>query len=142
MLGLTTPGSKVWLSQSDSATRKYKHTWELIEAEGGVGTTLVGINTNHPNALVTEAITSGLIEPLAGYKSLRREVKYGVNSRIDILLERVQIHALATSRSRMCICRVSRVLPNFPTARPSAAQSIWPNSRTWSQAGAGRSWFT
>lgn len=87
MLGLTTPGSKVWLSQSDSATRKYKHTWELIEAEGGVGTTLVGINTNHPNALVTEAITSGLIEPLAGYKSLRREVKYGVNSRIDILLE-------------------------------------------------------
>ncbi len=87
MLGLTAPGSKVWLSESDSPTRKYKHTWELIEADGGKGPRLVGINTNHPNALVAEAITSGLIGTLGGYGSLRREVKYGVNSRIDILLE-------------------------------------------------------
>lgn len=31
MLGCATPGSRVWLSQSDSPTRKYRHTWEMVE---------------------------------------------------------------------------------------------------------------
>ena len=86
MLGLTKPGSKVWLSESDSPTRKYRHTWELIEADLGVGPQLVGINTGRPNALVTEAIQTELIPELSGYSTLRREVKYGLNSRIDVLL--------------------------------------------------------
>lgn len=87
MMGLTAPGSRVWLSTSDSPTRKYRHTWELIENDLGQGPTLVGINTNHPNAIVTEAINAGKIDDLKGFGTLRREVKYGVNSRIDILLE-------------------------------------------------------
>jgi sugar fermentation stimulation protein A len=87
MLGLTAPGSRVWLSESNSPTRKYRHTWEMIENDLGVGPTLVGINTNHPNAIVTEAIEAKKIDELKGFGSLRREVKYGVNSRIDILLE-------------------------------------------------------
>ena len=87
MMGLVDPGSRVWLSTSDSPTRKYKHTWEMVEADLGQGPHLVGINTNHPNKLVAEAITEGLAKPLKGYPSLRREVKYGKNSRIDILLE-------------------------------------------------------
>lgn len=86
MLGLTKPGSKVWLSESDSPTRKYRHTWEMIEADLGTGPHLVGINTGRPNALVTEAIENGTIAELAGYPMLRREVKYGLNSRIDVLL--------------------------------------------------------
>ena len=87
MLGLTTPGSKVWLSESDSPTRKYRHTWELIEDTAGPKPCLVGINTSHPNGLVTEAIEARKIPELASYATLRREVKYGLNSRIDILLE-------------------------------------------------------
>jgi sugar fermentation stimulation protein A len=87
MLGLVEPGTVVWLSISDSATRKYPHTWEMVENDMGDGPVLVGINTNHPNAIVTEAINGNKIKPLAGFASLRREVKYGVNSRIDILLE-------------------------------------------------------
>lgn len=87
MLGLTQPGSRVWLSESDSPTRKYRHTWELIETDLGKGATLVGINASRPNAIVTEAIEAGRVKPLAGFASLRREVKYGANSRIDILLE-------------------------------------------------------
>jgi sugar fermentation stimulation protein A len=87
MMGLTTPGSRVWLSESDSPTRKYRHTWELIEADLGAGPSLVGINTNHPNKLVAEAIAAGLLPGLGDYPALRREVKYGVASRIDILLE-------------------------------------------------------
>lgn len=86
MLGLTTPGSTVWLSRSASPTRKYAHTWEMVEADLGQGPKLVGINTSHPNRLVSEAIEARLIPELSGYASLRREVKYGLASRIDILL--------------------------------------------------------
>lgn len=87
MLGLTAPGSAVWVSVSDSPTRKYPHTWEIIEADLGNGPALVGINTGHPNRLVAEAIEAGLVPELAGFATLRREVKYGKNSRIDLLLE-------------------------------------------------------
>ena len=87
MLGLTAPGSTVWLSESDKATRKYRHTWEMVETDLGAGPVMVGINTGHPNALVSEAIAAGRIAQIAGYSGLRREVRYGLNSRIDILLE-------------------------------------------------------
>ena len=86
MIGLKEPGMTVWLSTSDSPTRKYKHTWEMVEADLGAGPTLVGINTQHPNKLVTEAIEAGRIKSLKGYATLKREQKYGKNSRIDILL--------------------------------------------------------
>lgn len=87
MLGLGEPGATVWLSESASPTRKYPHTWELVEADLGRGPVLVGINTNHPNRLVSEALASNAIPELAGYATMRREVKYGKASRIDILLE-------------------------------------------------------
>lgn len=87
MLGLAAPGSVVWLSKSDSVTRKYAHTWEMVEADLGAGATLVGINPLHPNRIVAEAIEGQRVKKLAGYGSLRREVKYGEASRIDILLE-------------------------------------------------------
>jgi sugar fermentation stimulation protein A len=87
MMGLTTPGSLVWVSENDSPTRKYRHTWEMIEQDAGAGATIVGINTGHPNKLVTEAIKAAAIPELAGYDALRREVRYGASSRIDILLE-------------------------------------------------------
>ncbi len=87
MLGLTDPGSVIWLSESDKASRRYRYTWEMVEADLGEGPTLVGINTGHPNRLVAEAIAAGSIEELTGFASLRREVRYGEASRIDILLE-------------------------------------------------------
>ena len=84
MMGCAEAGNRVWLSESDSATRKYRHTWEIVE----VGKTLVGINTGLPNALVHEAIEGGAIPELAGYASIRREVAFGEErSRVDLLLE-------------------------------------------------------
>ena len=82
MLGLTDPGSTIWLSEHDSPTRKYRYALELVEADG----TTVGINTGLPNKIVEEAIHNGNIETLGDYAELKREQKYGQNSRIDILL--------------------------------------------------------
>ena len=84
MMGCCEPGSRVWLSESDSATRKYRHTWELVEVQD----VIVGINTGLPNALVAEAIADGTIAELSGYGSVRREVAFGEErSRVDLLLE-------------------------------------------------------
>jgi sugar fermentation stimulation protein A len=84
MLGLKDPGNVVWLSASESTTRKYRYTWEMVDIPN-IG--LVGINTARPNHIVGEAIAAQKIVELAGYSSQRTEVKYGENSRIDILLE-------------------------------------------------------
>lgn len=86
MIGLKDEGARVWLSTNDNPKRKLKYSWELLEVDLGRGPHLVGINTNHPNAIVAQAITEGRISELTGYGCLRREVKYGKNSRIDILL--------------------------------------------------------
>jgi sugar fermentation stimulation protein A len=88
MTGLAAPGSHVWLSKSVSATRKLPYSWELVEVDSGRGPELVGVNTGHPNRLVAEALAGNAIPDLAGYASMRREVKYGKNSRVDFLLER------------------------------------------------------
>lgn len=82
MLGVQDPDSEVWLSPARNPNRKLKFTWELIR----IGDGLVGINTAHPNKIVAEAIETGRIPELTGYASLKREVKYGEKSRVDILL--------------------------------------------------------
>lgn len=83
MLGCAVPGSPAWLSRSDSPTRKYPWTWELVEVSAGA---LVGIHTGRSNHLVREAIEAGALPELAGYESIRGEVPYGERSRIDWLL--------------------------------------------------------
>ena len=83
MMGVKDEGSEVWVSPSKNPKRKLKYTWELIK----VGESLVGINTGLPNKLAQESIETGVVAELQGYETLRREVKYGMNSRIDILLE-------------------------------------------------------
>ncbi len=90
MKGLKEQGSSVYLLPNQNPKAKLDWRWEMID----VGTSLVGINTSRANGLVEEAILQGTIVELQGYARLRREVKYGQNSRIDILLEEPEDAAL------------------------------------------------
>jgi sugar fermentation stimulation protein A len=111
LLGCCEPGSRVWLSESESATRKYRHTWEIVE----VGQVMVGINTGLPNALVEEAIGAGAIAELAGYSAIRREVGFGAErSRIDLLLEH--------PRRKPCYVEVKNV-----TSAASGGVALFPD---------------
>jgi len=78
------PGRKVYLSRHNKPSRRLKYTWEMIQMEHS----LVGVNTMVPNRLTEAAIVAGDIPELSGYEKVRTEVKYGRNSRIDILLEK------------------------------------------------------
>ena len=113
-----------------------------MEADLGKGPTLVGINTGHPNKLVAEALEARRVKALAGYPALRREVKYGKNSRIDLLLE--------CAEKGLCYVEIKNVhlsrrhgLAEFPELRsPSAAPSTWPSWPTWCARATVPSWCT
>lgn len=109
MTGLAAPDSTIWVSPANNPKRKLKYTWELIE----VGDSLVGINTNLPNAIVEEAINQQGITELADYETLTREVKYGQNSRIDILLQSEGMPPCYVEIKNVHLCRTPN-LAEFP----------------------------
>ena len=84
MKGCYHPGGPVYLSRHNLPHRKLKYTLEMTD----MGTSLVGINTMVPNRLVKESVLEGSVRELSGYTSVRSEVPYGTNSRIDLLLEK------------------------------------------------------
>ena len=116
MIGLAEPGSRVWLSKSDNPKRKLSHSWELIEVDFGGGRELVGVNTAHPNPLVGAALAVGAISGLSGYDSIRREVKYGKNSRVDFLLESTARKACYVEIKNVHLMRKAD-LAEFPDAK-------------------------
>ncbi|MES2607673.1 MAG: DNA/RNA nuclease SfsA [Pseudomonadota bacterium] len=63
--------------------RKLRYTWEWFKD----GETWVGINTHEANKITHELLINKQIPGLEDYPSIRREVKYGTNSRVDFLLE-------------------------------------------------------
>ncbi|MCK5032802.1 MAG: DNA/RNA nuclease SfsA [Calditrichia bacterium] len=90
------PGWQVMLSESDNPKRKYKYTWEMVHN----GKCWIGVNTIIPNIITEEALLNESIPELKGYDEVKREVKYGTNSRIDILLK---------SENQLCYVEVKNV---------------------------------
>ena len=85
MKNCVVPGTPCWFFRSDNPKRKLPATLEITTTPLGW---LAGVNTGRTNSLVREAIANGTVTELAGYDSVRGEVRYGAeNSRIDLLLQ-------------------------------------------------------
>ena len=76
------PGSRVWLYDSQSKTRKYQYTFEWVEVDGKYRAC---VNTARANQLVAEALEQGVITELKGYSDIKREPKVE-DGRLDFLL--------------------------------------------------------
>lgn len=112
MLGVSTPGIRIWLRDTCSTTRKYRYSWEISEPQENV---FVGVHTGLVNALVCEAIRNGTVSELQGFEQIQQEVRYGEeNSRIDLLLE--------NDRQR-CFVEIKNV-----TARDAQNYAIFPDA--------------
>ncbi len=84
MQGTDVPMSPVAISHHPLPHRKLKWTLEMVQVKN----CWVGVNTIMANHIVEEAILNNSINVLLGYATVKREVKYGSNSRIDLLLEK------------------------------------------------------
>lgn len=84
MTGISTPGSPVQLSYSDTPTRKLPYTWEMIQVSDN-DPTWVGVNTALPNRIIKVALEKFLFPELGSYSQVRFEVPYGKDkkSRVD-----------------------------------------------------------
>lgn len=84
------PDAPVQLSPAANPRRKLRWTLERVDMGGG----WIGVNTQRPNQVMAEGIAAGRIPALAGYRHLRREVRFagpgGDSGRIDIGLEDVR----------------------------------------------------
>lgn len=87
MMGMNAPGLPVVVSDSGNPSRKLRHTLELVQVDDGGGRTWVGVHTGRPNAMVLDALRSGWLPGIAHDAPVRGEVRYGTNSRIDLLAE-------------------------------------------------------
>ena len=83
MLGLSQPGTKIWVEPNDDPRKKLKYGWQLVDHENGH---LTSINTGAVNKIVKEALITRQLKCLYTYNNCLPEVKYGENSRIDFLL--------------------------------------------------------
>lgn len=83
MTGFSKTGLRIWVEPNDDPKRKLRYSWKLVEMANG---NWAGIDTAMPNRIVAEALTGGFVPELAAYKTIRPEVAYGKNSRVDFLL--------------------------------------------------------
>jgi sugar fermentation stimulation protein A len=84
MTGLLGPRSPVLVTFDPAPHKKLDYTLQAIR----VGRTWVGTNTYLANPVVEHALREGVVRRLGGYRTFRREVKYGRQgrSRVDLLL--------------------------------------------------------
>ena len=116
MMGLAEPGTKIWLEPNDDPKKKLKFGWRLVEHENGHFT---GVDTSLPNRAVEAALQAREIAPLAAYGGVRREVRYGTNSRIDFLLTEPGLADAYVEVKSVTLCRQQGLaeFPDSATAR-------------------------
>ena len=82
MMGLLDAGNKVLLSKSDNEKRKLKYTLEVIKLKKSH----VGVNTHRTNRIVEKALNDNVLNFVKNITEVRREVKYGENSKVDFVV--------------------------------------------------------
>ncbi len=102
MMGLAEPGMRVWLEPNDDPKKKLNYGWRLIEHENGHFT---GVDTSVPNRALRASLEANEITELAEYNSVRPEVKYGENSRIDFLLTQPGLPDCYVEVKSVTLCR-------------------------------------
>jgi sugar fermentation stimulation protein A len=88
MAGLTDYGNPVRISGPHNGKRKHAYTLEQIRITRPDRRKIwVGVNTMIPNIIAYEAAQSRKLPGLENYTTVRREVKLGSHSRIDLKLD-------------------------------------------------------
>jgi sugar fermentation stimulation protein A len=82
MTGMGEPGARCWLAPA-AAGAKLGWGWKLVETPEG----LAVVDTGIANRVVAEALAARAVPGLAGYDSIRPEVRLGADSRIDFRLD-------------------------------------------------------
>ena len=117
MTGCAKPQSRIWLSLSQVKTRKYPHTWELVETPQGIAC----IHSARANAVVGEALERSQIPELAAYKQCQREVRYGEKSRADFRLSCADLPDCTIEVKSVTLCDAAGV-GFFPDAVSTRAR--------------------
>ena len=94
MMNLTTEGAVVWLEPNDDPKKKLKYGWRLVESNNQA----ICVDTTVANQVVREALEKKEISQL-NYQSLKPEVKYSDNSRVDFLLSSPNQHTYLEVKS-------------------------------------------
>lgn len=113
MTGCWVPGWDCIISDSENDKRKYRYTLEMTHN----GTTWILVNTSLTNHLAESFIIEKLIPGLTDYDSIRREVKYGDNSRIDLLLEKGDNKCFIEVKNTTLVEGVTAFFPDAPSLR-------------------------
>jgi len=81
MMGLKDEGTRVWVEGNNDPKKKLDWGLRLVE----LPTAFVGIDTGAANKIVGQALAKG-VKGLEGYETIKPEVRYRENSRVDFLL--------------------------------------------------------
>lgn len=123
MRGCLDTGARIWLSPAANPARKLRWSLEIVETvardvQGRPLQVLVGVNTIAANRLVEQAVASGLLPTLAGFDSIRREVRYGSRgSRVDLLLTTGDSRVWVEVKNVSLVERGHARFPDAPTER-------------------------
>ncbi|OUW73659.1 MAG: sugar fermentation stimulation protein SfsA [Pelagibacteraceae bacterium TMED216] len=83
MMGLLKKGNKVWVTKNNNPKRKLKYTLQIIKTQNSK----VGINTLITNNIFHEALKDNKIKIFGKLIKIKREQKFGKNTRFDFLIE-------------------------------------------------------
>lgn len=114
MTGLKDDGLRIWLEPNDDPKKKLNYAWRLVDHENG---NFTGVDTGLPNKMLRMALEAHEVPGLPDYETLRAEVKYGENSRIDFLLEGDGLTYVEVKSVTLCRTPGLAEFPDSVTAR-------------------------